>query len=168
LKGTYSYKACLEQTAGQRDRAADAVWDAWHSSFAWVPVLLLLLVAVIFIAKLAGYQPRKRRLESTALILVIVSDVLFFWAFSNTKDGETRAWGIYLALILLIIVNIGALLAFVNVDGIVAARSREREKRNTPPDPYDKGHYPVGQSPRYDTPEPPQPPPPSGYVPPPS
>lgn len=162
----------MHRVQGGSARATELHWNAWHRFVTWVPVVLLLVVACIFVFKLIGYRPKKRRLESPALVIVIVANVLFFWGFTHPGSGEVRAWGAYVALVLLILVDIGALLAFINLDGVLAARAGERERRTTPPDPYDKGHYPVGRSPRYDTPESPpydpqQPPRASGYVPPP-
>lgn len=180
VKGTDLYRGCLHEAMGGAARASGVSWNAWHRFVTWVPVVLLLVVACIFVFKLIGYRPKKRRLESPALVIVIVANVLFFWGFTHPGSGEVRAWGAYVALVLLILVDIGALLAFINLDGVLAARAGERERRTTPPDPYDKGHYPVGRSPRYDTPESPrydmpesppydpqQPPRAPGYVPPP-
>lgn len=169
LRGTPLYGVCVDRIEGRSRRAADFHWSAWHRFATWIPVLLMCVVILIFVAKALGAQPRKRRLASTALIFVALANAAFFWGLTHMPAGaETRGFGMYMSLVFLVLVDVGALLAFVNVDGIVAARAREREKRITPADPFDKGHYPVGESPRYDTPEPPQPPPPSGYVPPPN
>jgi hypothetical protein len=147
--------------------------NAWDRGSAVSSVLMFLLVALAFVVKAFKVLPPKFPLEVIALSIVVLGDISFLVAFFSTEDGLSRGWGLWVDLVLALVINLGVLLQFVKVGGVVSARrglSNMQQRASgppgygppggyPPPPGYQQGGYPTGGPPQqggY---------PPSGYPP---
>jgi hypothetical protein len=91
--------------------------NAWDRGSAVLSVLIFLLAAVTFVVKALRIIPPKVPLDIIALGMVVLGDVFFLVAFFDKPDGFSRGWGLWIGLVGLLAVNLGAVLQFIKVGG---------------------------------------------------
>jgi hypothetical protein len=124
--------------------------SAWDQGSAVSSVILFLLAGVAFFLKAAKVIPPKVPLEMIALGLVVLGDIFFVVAFFSTSGGLSRGWGLWIDLVVLIVINVGAVLQFISVGGVASARREfgNLQQRASGPSGYGQpGAYP--QQPGY-------------------
>ena len=92
-------------------------FNAWHSGTALLSAVLFLLAAGVFLAKALKVIPApKVPLELAALGAVALGDLFFLIAFVSFPAGLfgfARGWGLWLDLVVVIAINVGAVLQFL-------------------------------------------------------
>jgi Protein of unknown function (DUF2510) len=94
-------------------------WD--RGSGAWSAIIFL-LVALAFVVKALKVVPTKLQLEMISLGLVVVGDIFFLVAFLDVPGDVSRGWGLWIDLIVVLVINAGAVLQFIKVGGLVSAQ----------------------------------------------
>ncbi|HEY7050517.1 MAG TPA: hypothetical protein VH496_00065 [Mycobacterium sp.] len=95
--------------------------NAWDRGVATFSVIVFLLVALAFLVKALRVVPPRVPLELIALGLVVLGDIFFLISFFNTQ-GTSRGWGLWVALVLWILINVGAVLEVLKARGTGAAQ----------------------------------------------
>jgi hypothetical protein len=153
--------------------------NAWDRGIAFFTVILFLFVAIAFLIKALQVLPPAVPIELIALGAVLLADIFFLIAFLSTQ-GLSRGWGMWIALVLWLAINVGAVLQFVKVGGFASVQrgiSKMQQQSSPPPGQAQPGGYPQQGYPQQGYPQqgypaaPPQaqpggyPQPPSGYPP---
>jgi hypothetical protein len=92
--------------------------NAWRSGTAVFSAILFLLAAGVFVAKALKVIPApKVPLELAALAAVVLGDLFFLIAFFSVPAGFfgiSRGWGLWIDLVVVIAINVGAVLQFLH------------------------------------------------------
>jgi hypothetical protein len=131
VKNRVLYQRCLDKAVGGQ-RHANYHWNAWGSYWSWVPILLLLVVAIVVGFKAVFSKSRKVLLNRQARLALFFGDALFLVAIIHIPhDNAGRAWALWLSLVCVIILNIGVLLAMTDAGVWVAEHWPRRTKAAT-------------------------------------
>jgi hypothetical protein len=97
--------------------------NAWHRASSEWSVIIFGLVTVAFGGKALRVVPRKIQLEIIALGLVFAGDLFFLFAFFNgVASPISRGFGLWMDLLVVIAINVGAVLQFLKVGGLASAQ----------------------------------------------
>jgi hypothetical protein len=126
--GTARYGLCVRKHRGVALRSLDLHWNAWGSFFSWIPVLLLVAAGVAIGFKAIFFKSDKVVLNKSIRLALIFGDVLFLVAIVHIPhDNAGRSWGLWLSLLCVIALNLGALLATTTAGEWVAERWSRRQ-----------------------------------------
>jgi hypothetical protein len=146
--------------------------NAWDRGPAIVSVILFLFVAIVFLVKALQVLPAAVPIELIALGTVLLADIFFLIAFFST-EGASHGWGLWIALVLWLAINVGAVLQFIKAGGLASVQgglAKMQHQASQPPGHGQPGGYPQQGHPQQGYP-PAQPPqsgftqPPGGYPP---
>ena len=101
---------------------AEFTGNAWHRTSGVWSVLIFLLVPLLFVVKALKVVPRKIPLEMIALGVVVLADIFFLVAFLDVPDPVSRGWGLWIELVLVLVINVGAVLQFMKAGGVGSAQ----------------------------------------------
>ena len=126
--------------------------NAWSRASGVWSVLVFLVVALAFAVKALRVVPPKIHLEVLTLGLVVLGDIFFLVAFFDVPELVSRGWGLWVALIVGLVINVGAVLQFIKVGGLVSAQRglRNMQQRASgaqggyPPQPGEGDYPPQG------------------------
>ena len=150
---------------------AEFTGNAWHRASGVWSVLIFLLVPLLFVLRALKVVPRKIPLEMIALGVVVLADVFFLVAFLDVPDPISRGWALWVELVLVLVITVGAVLQFMKAGGVGSAQrglSSLQERAAGGQSGYTQQPPPPGGYPQQPPPpggSPPQPPPPGGYPP---
>lgn len=100
---------------------ADVHGVAWDRGIAWFSVILFVLVGLAYVTKALKVVPANVPLELMALVVTALGDLFFLISFFKL-DGTARGWALYLSLLVVVALNVGAVLEFRKVDGVGTVR----------------------------------------------
>jgi hypothetical protein len=91
--------------------------NAWHSGTAVFSAIMFLLAAGAFLAKALKVMPAaKVPLEMIAFGAAVLGDLFFLIAFFSVPAGRfgyARGWGLWIDLLVVVGINVGAVLQFI-------------------------------------------------------
>src|ERR1700722_9056635 len=109
----YTINICSASMCGNEMSVTKNAWDRGPATFS---VLLFLLVAGIFLVTALQVIPApKVPLELIALGAVVLGDIFFLVSLISVPPaitGLSRGWGLWVALVLVVGINVGAVLQF--------------------------------------------------------
>jgi hypothetical protein len=135
--------------------------NAWHRTSGVWSVLIFLLVPLLYVVRALKVVPRKLPLEIIALGVVVLADIFFLVAFLDVPGPVSRGWALWIELVLVLVINVGAVLQFLKAGGVGSAQrglSSLQERAAGAPGGYPQQPPPPGGYPQ-------QPPLPGGYPP---
>lgn len=120
--------------------------NAWNRGASVGTVLIFLLVAAAFVIKAFKVIPPKVPLEIIVFALVALGDLLFLVAFFSGVVGPvSRGAGLWIDLVVLIVINVGAVLQFIKVGGVASAQrslnTLQQQHTSGPQGGYPPGGY---------------------------
>jgi hypothetical protein len=116
----FVFSFCPWYTARWLDEDISA--NAWHRASGVWSVLIFLVVALAFVVRALKVIPPKIPLEVITLGLVVVGDIFFLVAFLDVPGAVSRGWGLWLDLLFVLVINVGAVLQFIKVGGVFLAQ----------------------------------------------
>ena len=109
----YTIDICSASMCGHEMSVTKNAWDRGPATFS---VLLFLLVAGVFLVMALQVIPEpKVPLEVIALGAVVLGDILFLVSLISVPPaitGLSRGWGLWVALVLVVVINVGTVLQF--------------------------------------------------------
>jgi hypothetical protein len=89
-------------------------FNAWRSGSAVFSAIVFLVAAGAFLLKALKVIPApKVPLEMIALGAVVLGDLLFLIAFFDVPSFASRGWGMWVDVVVLVGINVGAVLQFI-------------------------------------------------------
>jgi hypothetical protein len=133
--------------------------NAWHRTSGVWSVLIFLLVPVLFVLKALKVVPPRIPVETIALGVVVLADIFFLVAFLDVPDPVSRGWALWIELVLVLVISVGAVLQFMRAGGVGSAQRGLSSLQQRAAG--GQGGYPQPPPPRGYPQQ--QPPPPGGY-----